>query len=164
MCEYSGRLIAWLDGELPDQEATNVEWHVRQCAECRNAASTYEEVGDAFFAAFEAGIGVQARHTSWRWPAVSGAVAVAASIVALIFLTQPAAEKLSFHPPSPPPAPIAAVHARAHRPHRATQTPLHRQWIASEPSIQVALPADALFPPGAVPQGFSFIADVHFQQ
>ncbi len=48
MCEYSGRLIAWLDRELPDDEATNVEWHVGQCTECRRAVSEYQEVSDAF--------------------------------------------------------------------------------------------------------------------
>jgi anti-sigma factor RsiW len=54
MCEYSGRLIAWLDRELPDQEATNVEWHVGQCAECRKAVSEYEDVSRAFLACYEA--------------------------------------------------------------------------------------------------------------
>ena len=34
---------------------------------------------------------------------------------------------------------------------------------AQEPVVEVALPADALFPPGAVPQGFSFIAEVRSQ-
>jgi len=33
-------------------------------------------------------------------------------------------------------------------------------WAPAEPTIQVELPAELLFPPGAVPEGFSFIADV----
>jgi hypothetical protein len=32
--------------------------------------------------------------------------------------------------------------------------------MAVEPTVEVALPAAALFPPGAVAPGFSFIADV----
>ena len=29
MCEFSGKLIAWLDRELPASEAADVERHVR---------------------------------------------------------------------------------------------------------------------------------------
>jgi hypothetical protein len=33
-------------------------------------------------------------------------------------------------------------------------------WEAEEPAIQVAIPAEAMFPPGAVPEGMNFVADV----
>jgi hypothetical protein len=33
-------------------------------------------------------------------------------------------------------------------------------WAPSAPAIQIAFPAEAIFPPGAVPQGFDFVADV----
>ncbi len=170
MCEYSGRLIAWLDRELPDAEATNVEWHVGQCAECRKAVSAYEEVSGAFLACYEASVCCEASMEQRAkphlrgWAAVFGGVAAAAAIVALIFLPQPPVEKLSLHPPSPPPAPIMAVRTPVHARHHAVPPPIHRQWMADEPTVEVALPADALFPPGAVPEGFSYIADVHFQQ
>jgi len=32
--------------------------------------------------------------------------------------------------------------------------------MPQEPVIQIAIPADEMFPPGAVPQGMHFIADV----
>jgi anti-sigma factor RsiW len=179
MCEYSGRLIAWLDRELPDEEATNVEWHVGQCAECRSAVSAYEEVSGAFLACYEAACketaAAQPRRKMqlWKW----GGVAAAAAILAIILLAQPTAEKLSVNLPSPPHAPaiaferlVPAAPVVAVRPrHAAAAAPIHAQWNASEPMlgepmVQVALPADALFPPGAVPEGFSFIADVRFQQ
>jgi hypothetical protein len=32
--------------------------------------------------------------------------------------------------------------------------------LPSEPVIQIAIPADEMFPPGAVPQGMNFVADV----
>jgi uncharacterized protein (DUF58 family) len=170
MCEYSGRLIAWLDRELPDDEATNVEWHVSQCDECRKAVSEYREVSDAFLPCYEGGMSEDAasKPHPWRWVAALAAVAAAAAIAAIIVLAQPPAEKLSFHPPSPrPPAPapiMATARARVPLRHRAVPSPTRRPWTAEEPVVEVALPADALFPPGAVPEGFSFIADVRFQQ
>jgi anti-sigma factor RsiW len=162
MCEYSGRLIAWLDQELPDQEAAHVEWHVAQCAECRQALSAYQEVSAAFLSCYEGTMAIPPQRKTKLW--VGGGLAAAAAMLAAIFIPLPPAEKISFHPPSPPPAPIVTagtpVHARRH----SRPALVRRQWIAEEPTVQVALPADALFPPGAVPQGFSFIADVRFQQ
>jgi hypothetical protein len=29
-----------------------------------------------------------------------------------------------------------------------------------QPEIEIAIPAEAIFPPGAVPEGFQFVADV----
>jgi hypothetical protein len=33
-------------------------------------------------------------------------------------------------------------------------------WVVDEPSVQIAIPAAAMFPPGAVPEGVSFVADL----
>jgi Putative zinc-finger len=171
MCEYSGRLIAWLDQELPDEEATNVEWHVGRCAECRKAVSAYEEVSSAFLSCYQAAtIAPPRRNAPWR---AAVGVAAAAAIVAAILLVQPPVETLSVRLPSPPhapamafekPAPHAPVMAVRLRPAIAPAPPIRRPWIANEPVVEVSLPAEALFPPGAVPQGFHYIADVHFQQ
>jgi anti-sigma factor RsiW len=169
MCEYSGRLVAWLDGELPDEAATNVKWHLRQCAECRAAVHAYEEVSGAFLACYKAAIMPQPRRHPHIW--LGSGVAVAAAIVAVLFFVQPPAQKLSIHPPEPP-APVismrasvreslrASLPAPVHARHRSVPAPRHRQWMVEQPVLQVALPAEALFPPGAVPPGFSFIAEV----
>jgi hypothetical protein len=162
MCEYSGRLVAWMDHELSVEEATNVGWHVGRCAECRQAVSRYAEVGAAFLTCYEAAIAAEGRRKTPLW--AMGGIAAAAVLVAIL-LAQPRTESLALVPQSPrppafalqivaPPRPIVAVRPR-HRP-----APIQSQWIAVEPTVEVALPADALFPPGAVPQGFSFIADV----
>jgi len=162
MCEYSGKLIAWLDHELPGEEAANVERHLGQCTECRQATREYEEVGAAFLICYEAAIAAEGRRKTPLW--AMGGIAAAAVLVAIL-LAQPRTESLALVPQSPrppafalqivaPPRPIVAVRPR-HRP-----APIQSQWIAVEPTVEVALPADALFPPGAVPQGFSFIADV----
>jgi Putative zinc-finger len=171
MCEYSGRLIAWLDRELPDQEGIDVESHVERCAECRTAVSAYEEVSSAFLSCYQSAmISPPRRHAAWR--ALVG-VAAAAAIVAGILLVQPRLEKLPIRLPSPPHAPSMAFEKPAPpppavavrlRPAIAPAPPIHQPWIANEPVVEISLPADALFPPGAVPQGFHYIADVHFQQ
>ena len=164
MCEYSGRLIAWMDGELPGEEATNVEWHVGQCAECRQAVNAYAEVSGAFLAGYEAEMAAQPRPKTSRW--AIGGVAAAAVMVAAILFAPPRAEQLSVFVPPPPHAPAMAFEqppgpmARVRSRRSPTRTPVRSPWIVVEPSVEVALPADALFPPGAVPQGFSFIADV----
>jgi hypothetical protein len=164
MCEYSGRLIAWMDGESPGGEAAEVEWHVPQCAECRRNVNAYAEVSRTFLACYESAMAAQPRRTTSRW--ALGALAAAAAILAAILLAQPRAKQLSVFVPPPPHAPAMAFEkplgpmVRVHSRPMATHTPVVQPWIAVEPSVEVALPADALFPPGAVPEGFSFIADV----
>jgi hypothetical protein len=174
MCEYSGRLIAWMDRELPDEEATNVAWHLGQCAECRQAVRANEEISGAFLACYEAHCVPKAathppRANASVW--MMGGLAAAALLVALL-LVQPRTERLSIGVPSPPhapqiaferpPAPARIVRVNSmRRPAPApVESPVRPRWIAVEPSVEVALPAEALFPPGAVPPGFSFIADV----
>ena len=165
MCEYSGKLIAWLDRELPAEEAAKVERHVAQCTECRRAARSFEEVSGAFMACYEAAMAVQPSRKTSMW--TIGGMAAAAAILAAILLAEPRADKLLVHIPPAPPAPAMAferpstpiVITRMRR-HAAAPAPIPRQWIAVEPTVEVELPGDGLFPPGAVPQGFSFIADV----
>ncbi len=99
MCEYSGRLIAWLDRELPDEEATNVAWHLGQCAECRQAVRAYEEVSGAFLACYEARCAHKAAPDPSRANAsvwMMGGLAAAAVLVALL-LVQPRTERLTIH-------------------------------------------------------------------
>jgi hypothetical protein len=160
MCEYSGRLISWMDQELPDEEATNVEWHVRQCAECQRALSAYREVSETFLVCYESAMAPRPRRKTSLWTGVG--VAVAAAAITAILLIPPRAEKLSIPIPPPPPAPAMAFERPAAPvvPVLGRRHPPPSQWFAVEPMVQVALPADALFPPGAVPPGFSFIADV----
>lgn len=164
-CEYAGRLIAWLDRELPEEEASNVEWHIAHCAECRQAAKRYEEIGAAFLDCYEMAMpGTRRRSRPWHLaPVLVGAAA--ALLLAILLRPQPAGQLPLDSPPAPPvpamalvraPAPAVIVHTK--------HTPAPRQvWVPEEPAVEVALPADALFPPGAVPPGFSFIAEVRPQ-
>jgi Putative zinc-finger len=173
MCNYSGRLIAWLDGELPETEAVNVAWHVRQCRECRRAADSYQEISGAFLDCYSAAMPVRRlpgyeppRYV--KWIAAAAGIAAAILVAAVLFARPrpqalPAPQVAAAHPPNfafekTPPRIVAA---RVN--HMRAPQPVRRQWVAVEPTVEIALPADALFPPGAVPPGFSYIADIRPQ-
>jgi anti-sigma factor RsiW len=166
MCNYSGRLIAWLDHELPEEEAFNVEWHVGQCAECRTAVRTYQEISGSFLDCYAVLMPVQQRRKTWR--RVAGMAGIAAAILVVLVLTRPSLEQLTLVPRTPQAPRIAfektppRIIALRPRP-VVVRKPVRQEWTAPEPTVEIALPADAFFPPGAVPAGFSFIADVHFQ-
>ena len=50
MCDFSGRLVAWMDGELAENEAAEIERHVAACAECRARVEAYKEEVSGFAA------------------------------------------------------------------------------------------------------------------
>jgi len=76
-----------------------------------------------------------------------------------IGLVQRAQSPLVPEPPTPP--------VNAKRPRRVTPKLVRTQasnWlqVPAQPAVEVAIPADSMFPPGAVPEGINFIADVNF--
>ena len=91
MCEFSGKLIAWLDGELASDEAAGVERHVPACAGCRSAIESYKRVSCEFSAYCEHALEASSTDSRMpRWiPAASAAGAVAAFLV--LFLAWPRA-------------------------------------------------------------------------
>lgn len=185
MCEFSGRLTAWLDRELPADDAARVERHLELCAECRSRVGAYRQVTDAFKqyseaycdAAMASSPGHRRRSrvlTIWE------AAALTAAAIAALFLL---AARAHFQPlPAASPSSLAtsvASHSNQAGDGRQNQNgkPINvsaqqtRQASASpqtydatgfppEPALQIAIPADALLPPGAVPEGVSFAADV----
>ena len=177
MCEFSGKLIAWLDGELPAEDAADVERHLESCVECRSSVEAYRHVTiafdqycDAYCEAAMASVpGGKRRHLLARWEA---AALAAAAIAALFLFVARAHVELS-------PAAPARVAAQTNGPADGRQNgqpmnisaPQTGQASASaqsydasgfpaEPAVEIAIPADAILPPGAVPEGVSFAADV----
>ena len=66
MCDFSGRLVAWMDRELPDNEAADAEQHVRECSECRRRVDGYKQVSRAFVAHCDAVMeGTTRRRPRW---------------------------------------------------------------------------------------------------
>jgi hypothetical protein len=172
MCDFSGRLVAWMDRELPDNEAADVERHVRGCSECRGRVHAYEQVSRALAAYCDAAVGKKTRRKLPRWmPVLASAAAVAVVLLLGFQVFQPASVK-----PIPVHSRVARVAdaspavvletapkpvKKVHRGHgiRRQKTP-NANWTSAEPVIQIAIPVEAMFPPGAVPEGITFIADL----
>jgi hypothetical protein len=183
MCEYSGKLMAWLDRETPAEEAAAVERHVSICTACRGQIVTYRRISDEVRAYCDVMEAKVRPVPDWRVLA-SGAAAAAA--VALAFfavlprtggkpqpspaLSAATAASLQRSEPvvqrTPGPRRIPArqagpgVRLRNTRPRRfeAPAPPSDADWRLREPAIEITIPADAVFPPGAVPEGVSLNA------
>jgi anti-sigma factor RsiW len=172
MCDVQAKLIAWLDRELPADEASAMERHVETCEECRRWVATYGQVGEAFDAYCDAVMAAKAPRRVQRWvPVFSGAVVVIASVMLLAFLrtrVEPppilAPTVASASVPNPVTAPAAepAPRKATMRRHRAAPRVEERgtEVQAMDTAIEIAIPAEAMFPPGAVPYGISFIAEL----
>jgi hypothetical protein len=182
MCDFPGKLIAWLDHELPEREAAEAGQHVQECEACRIQVHAYEQVGNAVNAYCDEALASTVPDGRIRWQLALSAAAVVGIALLLVFprarveqtmTRQPVAAAPAFHDATTnapaaiafetPPAPETAQNPqkKVHR-HRATpaaQNPA-RNWLSAEPAIQIAIPAEAMFPPGAVPEGINFVADL----
>jgi anti-sigma factor RsiW len=167
MCNFSGQLIAWMDGELAGHEAANVERHVRDCSECQSSVEAYKDVSRLLVTYCDAAAHAKPPRKRSHWvPVLSGAVAAAF----LLFLFRPApfqpmpvATRVADAAPARvlETAPKAVKVQRVHRRHESA--PVDRasaDWAFDEPAMQISIPAEAMFPPGAVPEGITFVADV----
>ena len=171
MCDFSGKLIAWLDRELPEAEAAEVQRHLNACMECRDELEAWKQVSKTFDAYCSAVMAGKVRNHAPNWAPV---LAGAAAAVAVLLMAFPRARIES--PPLRLPTRVAspAVVAQA-RPLPTRPLPIHKtgrrhapapvrnqaaNLLPSGPYIEIAIPADAMFPPGAFPEGVTFIADL----
>lgn len=183
MCDFSGKLIAWMDRELPEDEAATVDRHLQDCSECRSRVDTYKRLTSELDAFCDEAIVSNTRRREPRWVAVVSAAGAVAAGVALFFVwPRMAVKPPAFHPPRVEVSETAAVVAEGlPHPVRPIQRIHRRQLVTSaqtqdailapvpsptdyvlpeEPVIQIAIPADEMFPPGAVPEGMHFAADL----
>jgi Putative zinc-finger len=172
MCDFSGRLVAWMDRELPDNEAADVERHVRDCSECRGRVDAYERVSRAFVAYCDASMEKTTGRRLKRWAPLLASAAAAA--VLLLVLQSNTVKQMPVRPQVAHAGPAVVVETetaetetaprlvkKVHRRHVTApmKTP-NATWASAEPAIQIAIPVEAMFPPGAVPEGITFIADL----
>jgi hypothetical protein len=174
MCEYSGKLMAWLDRELGDDELAELERHIGICSECRSQVESYRQVSARFDGYCDAMLLAKTRQRRLprRVPALStaGAVAIAATLVFVLLRprveppTMPPSVRVQTPPPvilvekTPAPAPGKVV---VHRQRPVAQAPRQAaSWQPTERAIQISIPAESMFPPGAVPEGVNFTADL----
>jgi hypothetical protein len=192
MCDFSGKLMAWLDQELPAADAADVTRHLQLCPQCRGRVEAYRQLSSTFDGYCDAYCdGVMATRPRRKLPnwvlTISGAAALAAAMAAL-FLLAPRARVQQSSARAPAPVGSAAIVSQPAPPVQASQAaaaPIktvprlkrtkgveqirhaasrpqgqETHWLPAEPAVEIAIPADAIFPPGAVPEGVSFSADV----
>jgi len=121
--------------------------------------------------------------------AISGAAALAAAVAALFLIapgprvrlspagnpapvttgiaasqpTQAAEIPQGVRPEPPPLEPVSHLDLGGGKPIEHAALRPQRQgtdWLKSEPTVEIAIPADAIFPPGAAPESVGFTADV----
>jgi Putative zinc-finger len=168
MCEFSSKLIAWIDNELPEAEAAAMDHHITVCRECREQAVAFREVSDAF-AVYARALPLGPARSPSPWLLVPSAIAAA---VLAVFLLWPGRlpntkavvrARAEAQPPLPVIVPRKVAQAVATVLHPRIRRRVQTQaaaWMPAEPTIQIIIPADALFPPGAFPEGVGFVADL----
>src|ERR1700676_4921155 len=85
MCDLQGKLIAWLDRELPSEEAVGVERHLQECKECRNRLAAYRELSEAFDVYCDAVVAAKTHRRVPRWVPVLVSAVAAAVVLFLAF-------------------------------------------------------------------------------
>jgi hypothetical protein len=186
MCEYSNKLISLLDRELPAEEAVKVELHLETCNECRGQIGVFAKVSREIDAYCNDAIPLNVRRVAPAWASLTIAAGMVTAVIAL-FLAWPRAHvtpSIQLPPVATPktlavagnemPVSASPVH-QFHRRRAGTEglrlVPVQRKTSApaqrliaydptEEPMIQIAIPADEIFPPGAVPEGVNFVADL----
>lgn len=171
MCDVRGKLIGWIDRELPADQAGEVERHVEKCEECRRWIATYGQVGEEFNAYCDAMMAAKAPRRVPRWVPVLASALVAASVMLVAFLrtrvepppiVAPTVASASVPnvvtPLAAKPAPRKATTRRHHAAPRVRERATEVQ--AMDTAIEIAIPAEAMFPPGAVPNGINFIGEL----
>lgn len=169
MCDVQTKLIAWLDRELSPDEAADVDRHIRGCQECRGRLETYKKVSETFVVYCDAVVAGKTRHRVSRWVPVLASAVVAAVVMFLVFPQRrieppPVLAPMLAATSVPVPAPRAAEAApRKTIRRRHAVPPVQKRamkWQPTETAVQIAIPAEAMFPPGAMPKGMNFIAEL----
>ena len=172
MCEFQAKLIAFLDRELPSEEVAGVERHIEGCEECRNRLAGYELVNETFDAYCDAVMAAKTRRPIPRWVPVLASAAMAAVVMFLGFpekrmeppVLTPTITAVSVPDPMPVLTPPALEPGRRKRMHRRQAVPAAEEpaakWRPTETAVQIAIPAEAVFPPGAMPKGLNFVAEL----
>jgi anti-sigma factor RsiW len=166
MCDVQGNLIAWMDRELPPDEAASVEHHVEGCEECRSQLAAYRAISKNFEVYCAAVIAAKTRRIVSCWVPALASAAVALALVFLAFrqkhvepppVLTPVEVAASVPVSAPEPAPRKAIQKRH------TRLAVEREpaiWQPAETAVQIAIPAETVFAPGAMPEGMSFIAEL----
>jgi anti-sigma factor RsiW len=169
MCDVQEKLVAWFDRELSSDEAADVDRHIKGCQECRGRLATFKQVSETFDVYCDAVAAEKTRHRVSRWVPVLASTVVAAVVMFLVF-----PQRRVEPPPVLAPTlvatsvPVLAPRAAEAAPRKTIRRrrvvpPVQKRamkWQPTETAVQIAIPAEAMFPPGAMPKGMNFIAEL----
>ena len=173
-CDCSEQLVAWFDGELLNDQAVYLEQHLKACVECRTEVETYKKIGVAVQSYCEAAI-ISGTHRAepLRVLPYVGAAAAAAGLAFFLLQPHPRVPVPAVQPAPALPSVLVVPDAKLAFPARSSHTKpvrvrgssgpargLQTNSAPAESAIEIAIPAEALFPPGAAPQGIAFVADL----
>jgi anti-sigma factor RsiW len=171
MCQHAGKLMAWLDRELGNDEMVELERHIGACGECRSRLESHKQVSATFDAYCDAVLSTKTpKRNLPRWVPVLATTAAAAIAATLVFVllrgrVEPPALPPAVRVQAPPPAAVVenvtAPSKPVHRQRPAAHVPRQiANWQPTERAIQISIPAESMFPPGAIPEGVNFVADL----
>lgn len=169
MCDVQSKLAAWLDRELSPEEAADIDRHIKGCKECRTRLDAYEQVSGTFDEYCDALMAAKTRRYVSSWVPVLASIVVTAVVIFLAFpqrRVEPPPVLTSTVTSASVPVPTLqsakpAAPKTIRRRHAVPPVPQPAaKWQPTETAIQIAIPADAMFPPGAMPEGMNFVAEL----
>lgn len=168
MCDFQPKLVAWLDHELPENQAAEVHSHVQACEECRTELEKYEQVSRTLNAYCDALLSAKTHRSVLRWvPAVSGALLAISATVLLLTFQRTRLEPPPVLAPAVTAVPVSALPSESVAPktirRRRPVAPVQARfakWQPVETAVQITIPADTMFAPGAIPEGMNFVAEL----
>jgi anti-sigma factor RsiW len=173
MCNVETKLLAWLDGELPGEETSVIEAHVHECQACRARVAAYKKVSEDFNLYCDAVFAAKTKSKAPHWvPALAMAAAAILIFSFVVFSRRhgapsplPEVTPVMASAPSPASTPVRASLPAPHKwagrkPERAPAPRPLQQWQPAESAVEIAIPADSIFAPGAMPEGMRFIGEL----
>src|ERR1700746_1689811 len=148
-CGCSEKLVAWLDGELSNDEAAYMEQHLAACVECRTKVYAYKKASVALQSYCDAATTSRTHQAApLRVLPYVGAAAAAAALAFFLLQSHPRMVAPAVHAaPASPAPPHPAPRTRPVRVRHSAEPPQSSQTNSppAEPAVQIAIPAEALF-------------------
>ena len=169
MCEMERKLIAWMDRELAPAEAAAVEQHLDGCEACRERLAEYKNVSEKFASYCDAVFVTATKRIVPIWVPVLVGAAMLVVAGLLFFMSVPkriepsAVARVPVIGATTAPdqsqakAPLQKTTERQHR-----IAPVARKMAPYQQGekVEIAIPAEAIFAPGTVPEGMTVIAEM----
>ena len=187
MCEEAGKLIAWMDNELTPDSAAQVERHLDLCEECRGRLAAYKNVSAQLDEYCDNTLVSSERPAERAWTPLAQSAIGAAALLAIVLVWAwprtrieppnhiPAMVQSAAAVPAVQPTEVSPLVRTMHRHQaRSAMRPAAlaaeaRPALAESPAspappaermIRISIPAEEIFPAGAVPPGMNFYADL----